>query len=86
MAGKAPGTSTRGGVSTTMGNANGVSSTPSGGKGMGAPFDKGRSGGDSGSNIPTKIYADSIKAPKLPQPSQPSPNGGQGGQQRRGTK
>ena len=77
-----PGVSERGGVRTTMGNANNASTNqPS--NGMKAPFDKAHSTG--GGGIPVTMYDQSMKAPKMPSPSQPGP-GSTGGQQRSGTK
>lgn len=88
--GKAPGTNTRGGVNSTMENANKVSSTPAGGEGLGAPFDQARSGGNSGSNIPTITYDRTMPDPKVPPVSYGQGTtpvlGGQGGQKRPGTK
>lgn len=86
--GKAPGTNTRGGVTSTMENANKVSSDPGGGKGMSGPFDQARSGGNGGSNIPQTMYDTQMPAGKLPPVSygqNTTPiSGGQGGQQRPG--
>ena len=76
--GGGPGTNTRGGVVSTMQNANNAKTAmPS--NGMKAPFDKPHSTG--GGSIPVKMYDQSIKTPALPAPSQPAP-GRTGGQQR----
>jgi hypothetical protein len=82
----APGTSTRGGVNSTMSNANSVS-TRAAGNGMSAPFNQPRAGGDGGSNIPTRVYDTSMGKPAVPsKTTQEGYLGAQGGQKRPGTK
>jgi len=85
--GKAPGTHTRGGVNSTMGDANHVS-TNKPANGMTGAFGAPRATG--GGAIPTIVYADA-----MPKVAVPAPNagqgtaptyGGQGGQKRPGTK
>lgn len=78
----APGTETRGGVNSTMGNPMKASSSPGSGNGMKAPFSQPHSTG--GGAIPTKVYETGIKTPSVPAPSQPAPLGAKGGQQRKG--
>lgn len=84
----APGTSTRGGVITTMDNTMKASSSPGDGNNMKAPFDKPHATG--GGGIPTIIFAKGITAPAVPKPGQGGGTvptvGGQGGQKRPGTK
>ena len=86
--GKGPGTNTRGGVTSTMGNAMKVSSSPGEGNGMSGPFDKKHDLG--GGGIPVTMYDKSMPDPKVPKPGEGQGNtpilGGQGGQKRPGTK
>lgn len=79
---KAPGTETRGGVTSTMGNPMKASSSVGSSTTMKPPFNQPRAGGD---KLPTTVMAKGITAPAVPKPSQPAPNGAQGGQARKGS-
>lgn len=88
--GKAPGTTTKGGVTSTMSNAMKASTTQSSNS-MKGPFDKPHSTG--GGGIPVKMYDTSIGTPKVPTASVLEKGkgtgpilGAQGGQKRPGTK
>lgn len=61
-----PGVTTRGGVTSTMGNPMGASASPGSGTKMKAPFDKESRGSGA---IPTTVTAKGITAPSVPKPT-----------------